>query len=55
MTIHLQTPLVESDGFGIQGQRVWLKLEALEPSGSFKLRAAGHGCEVHAARGSTRD
>ncbi|MEY4753902.1 MAG: hypothetical protein RJA44_1577, partial [Pseudomonadota bacterium] len=35
-------------------QRVWLKLEALQPSGSFKLRGVGHACEVHAARGATR-
>ncbi|WP_157270482.1 pyridoxal-phosphate dependent enzyme [Azohydromonas aeria] len=54
MPIHLQTPLVESDAFSHSGQRVWLKLEALQPSGSFKLRGVGHACEVHAARGARR-
>ncbi|MBW8891757.1 MAG: pyridoxal-phosphate dependent enzyme [Burkholderiales bacterium] len=54
MVIHLQTPLVESDAFGIEGQRIWLKLEAVQPSGSFKLRGIGHACEVHASRGSKR-
>ncbi|NML17310.1 pyridoxal-phosphate dependent enzyme [Azohydromonas caseinilytica] len=54
MPIHLHTPLVESDPFSHPGQRVWLKLEALQPSGSFKLRGVGHACEVHAARGARR-
>lgn len=54
MPIHLQTPLIESDAFSTPDQRVWLKLEALQPSGSFKLRGVGHACEVHAARGAHR-
>jgi L-serine/L-threonine ammonia-lyase len=54
MPIHLHTPLVESDAFSTPGQRVWLKLEALQPSGSFKLRGVGHACEAHAARGARR-
>ena len=54
MPLHLHTPVVESEAFGSAGQRVWLKLEALQPSGSFKLRGIGHACEVHAARGAKR-
>lgn len=54
MTIHINTPLVQSDAFSSEGQRVWLKLEALQPSGSFKLRGMAHACEVHAARGARR-
>lgn len=54
MPLHIQTPLVESDAFSRPGQRVRFKLEALQPSGSFKLRGVGHACEVHAARGVTR-
>jgi L-serine/L-threonine ammonia-lyase len=54
MTIHVATPVVESVAFGSADQRVWLKLEALQPSGSFKLRGVGHACEVHAARGVRR-
>lgn len=54
MTIHVQTPLIESDAFSTADQRVWLKLEALQPSGSFKLRGVGHACETHAARGASR-
>ncbi|MBB2484540.1 pyridoxal-phosphate dependent enzyme [Mitsuaria sp. WAJ17] len=54
MTIHIQTPLIESDAFSTADQRVWLKLEALQPSGSFKLRGVGHACKTHAARGASR-
>jgi L-serine/L-threonine ammonia-lyase len=54
MPIHIQTPLLEADAFGTAAQRVWLKLEALQPCGSFKLRGVGHACEVHATRGARR-
>lgn len=54
MPIHIQTPLIESDALSTPDQRIWLKLEALQPSGSFKLRGVGLACEVHAARGSHR-
>lgn len=54
MAIHIRTPLVESDAFSTPQQRVWMKLEALQPSGSFKLRGVGHACEVHAQRGASR-
>lgn len=54
MPIHLQTPLVESDVLGTSAQRVWLKVEALQPCGSFKLRGIGHACEQYVARGARR-
>lgn len=54
MAIHIQTPLVESDAFSTPASRLWLKLEALQPSGSFKLRGVGHACAVHAQRGARR-
>lgn len=54
MTLHIETPLLASDAFSTAQQRVWLKLEALQPSGSFKLRGIGHACEWHAAHGATR-
>ena len=54
MAIHITTPTVDSDAFSTADQRVWLKLEALQPCGSFKLRGVGHACEVHAARGAKR-
>lgn len=54
MPLHVTTPLLESDAYGRPGQRVWLKLEALQPSGSFKLRGVGRACEVLASRGARR-
>jgi L-serine/L-threonine ammonia-lyase len=53
--LHADTPLVESRPLSLAaGRRVWLKLEALQPSGSFKTRGLGHACQVHAARGARR-
>lgn len=55
MPLHLETPLLPSSALSpIAGRPVWLKLEALQPSGSFKLRGIGHACEVHARRGARR-
>jgi L-serine/L-threonine ammonia-lyase len=53
MALHVETPLLESNAFD-SGARVWLKMEALQPSGSFKLRGIGHACETYAARGARR-
>ena len=56
MALHIETPLLSSDAFPAagSGKRVWLKMEALQPSGSFKLRGIGHACEAYAARGACR-
>lgn len=53
MTLHIETPLIESRPLSLAaGASVWLKLEALQPPGSFKLRGIGHACETHLARGA---
>ena len=53
--LHGETPLLASNAFRARaGQRVWLKMEALQPSGSFKLRGIGHACATYAARGARR-
>ncbi|MDU9403435.1 pyridoxal-phosphate dependent enzyme [Pseudomonas sp. zfem004] len=53
MPLHIQTPLIESRPLSQRaGRPVWLKLEALQPCGSFKLRGVGHACEIHQARGA---
>ncbi|MBC3410689.1 pyridoxal-phosphate dependent enzyme [Pseudomonas sp. SWRI51] len=53
MPLHIQTPLIESRPLSLTaGSAVWLKLEALQPCGSFKLRGVGHACEVHHASGA---
>ncbi len=51
--LHVDTPLVESPPLSLaSGRRIVLKLDALQPSGSFKLRGIGHACEVYHARGA---
>jgi L-serine/L-threonine ammonia-lyase len=55
MPLHVETPLVESRPLSAAAScPVWLQLEALQPSGSFKLRGIGRACEVHRARGARR-
>ena len=55
MPLHIQTPLVESRPLGRRlSGHVWLKLDNLQPSGSFKLRGIGHACETYLARGARR-
>jgi L-serine/L-threonine ammonia-lyase len=55
MVLHIETPLLESHAMAARaGQAVWLKMEALQPSGSFKLRGIGHACEQYALQGARR-
>jgi L-serine/L-threonine ammonia-lyase len=55
MALHIETPLVESRPLSlVSGRPIWLKLEALQPSGSFKLRGIGLACETYHARGAKR-
>lgn len=55
MSLNITTPLLESRIFSQLNQsRVWLKMEAMQPSGSFKIRGVGHACETHLARGAKR-
>jgi L-serine/L-threonine ammonia-lyase len=53
--LHIATPLLESGAFNARpGQSVWLKMEALQPTGSFKLRGIGHACAEYHRRGAKR-
>ena len=53
--LHIKTPLLESTPLShISGSKVWLKMEALQPSGSFKLRGIGRACSHHVNRGVQR-
>jgi L-serine/L-threonine ammonia-lyase len=55
MPLHIQTPLIASLPMSQRlGRPIWLKMEALQPPGSFKLRGVGLACEHHAARGARR-
>jgi L-serine/L-threonine ammonia-lyase len=55
MPLHIETPLFASRAMSLRtGRSVWLKLDALQPPGSFKIRGIGAACEAYAARGATR-
>jgi L-serine/L-threonine ammonia-lyase len=55
MPLHIETPLIESRELSAVARRlVWLKCEALQPPGSFKIRGIGHACEEYARRGARR-
>lgn len=55
MTLHIETPLVESRQLSLSsGRSVWLKLDALQPPGSFKIRGVGLACETYVSRGARR-
>ena len=53
--LHLDTPCIPSRALTTTaGDRVWLKLDAVQPSGSFKIRGIGHACQEYARRGARR-
>lgn len=55
MALHIETPLVESLPLSARaGRSVLLKLDALQPSGSFKTRGIGAFCEARARDGMRR-
>ena len=55
MTLHIATPLLRSPSLSrAAGRDVWLKIESVQPSGSFKMRGVGHACEARAKSGATR-
>lgn len=55
MQLHDQTPLIQSPALSARsGADIWLKIEALQPAGSFKMRGIGALCAHHAAAGKRR-
>jgi L-serine/L-threonine ammonia-lyase len=53
--LHLETPLFESRALSkVSGRPIWLKLEAVQPPGSFKIRGVGLACQEYARRGARR-
>ncbi len=53
--LHIETPLVESRALSLRsGRTVLLKLEALQPPGSFKIRGIGLACREYLRRGARR-
>ncbi len=55
MPLHIETPLIQSRHLSVHcGRPVWLKMDALQPPGSFKIRGVGHACETYVQRGAQR-
>ncbi|CAN7193660.1 pyridoxal-phosphate dependent enzyme [Aminobacter sp. LjRoot7] len=55
MALHINTPLLESRPLSLAaGRSIWLKMDALQPPGSFKIRGIGAACEHHAKGGKRR-
>lgn len=55
MQLHIETPLIPSPALSARsGADIWLKIEALQPVGSFKMRGIGALCAHHAAAGKRR-
>lgn len=53
--LHIETPLIESRALSmLAGRDVWLKLEAVQPPGSFKIRGIGLACQEYLRRGAKR-
>ncbi|TCL73047.1 pyridoxal-phosphate dependent enzyme [Rhizobium sp. BK251] len=51
--LHLNTPLLRSDAsYSASGRPLWLKMDALQPSGSFKLRGVGRLCRHEIENGA---
>ena len=55
-SLHIVTPLIRSDRLTdlMGGVPVFLKLENLQPSGSFKIRGIGHTCSEAKANGAVK-
>ena len=52
--LHIRTPLILHPGLSTPTRRIWLKLENLQPSGSFKLRGMGLLCSQAKAEGKRK-
>lgn len=53
--LHIETPYIESRALTIHsGRSIWLKMEALQPPGSFKIRGVGLKCQEAVKKGAAR-
>jgi L-serine/L-threonine ammonia-lyase len=51
--LHINTPLIESLSINKElDANIWLKMEALQPCGSFKARGIGYACKKYIADGA---
>ena len=55
MPLHIETPLIQSRQLSqLSGRSIWLKMDALQAPGSFKIRGVGHACTEYVSRGARR-
>lgn len=55
MPLHIHSPLILSSALStLSKKNIWLKMEALQPSGSFKIRGIGLACETYVKQGAKR-
>jgi L-serine/L-threonine ammonia-lyase len=53
--LHIETPYFETQALTRHaGRAIWLKMEAMQPPGSFKIRGVGLACQTHLQRGAKR-
>ncbi|WP_192558364.1 pyridoxal-phosphate dependent enzyme [Pseudomonas allokribbensis] len=52
--LHIRTPLILHPTLSTTSRRIWLKLENLQPCGSFKLRGMGLLCSQAVAQGKRK-
>ncbi len=53
--LHIKTPLIESIPLSQKSKgQVWLKMDALQPSGSFKMRGVGYACKTYKKEGAKK-
>ncbi len=55
--LHIHTPIIQSQlpyQYNKMNKNIWLKIESLQPSGSFKLRGIGLCCQTKKAQGAQR-
>ncbi len=53
--MHINTPLIRSLSLSdVLETNVWLKFDALQPSGSFKLRGMGHKARIEKQKGAQK-
>jgi L-serine/L-threonine ammonia-lyase len=55
MPLHIETPLFQSRQLSqLSSRAIWLKMDALQVPGSFKIRGIGHACSEYVRRGARR-
>lgn len=51
--LHIETPLIESLSMSkAMDSRIWLKMETIQPCGSFKARGIGYACQKYVTGGA---